>query len=259
MAPAPRHPTPEPNFERLLTEHDLDSIEISAHALQRFVSRLQPGIPGAGRVAQMAGTLKAIPSQRRSQRERNQLRQHRDWLRAHVEPLVRDLLRCEGFWATARPRWSQSRTQSSAHLQIGGLCYWPAARDPGQSGMTLTTCTNGADITWDMALQRGYTLIPEPLSQRVPTRAKAPGYLELIRRTWRSRGQPGGLLAAFRAERSTAIQDTRRENERTAADHQATKPPSRQAAKPPRTPTTPNGSTPSGPSRTATPRPRTLV
>jgi hypothetical protein len=80
----------------------------------------------------MAGTLKAIPSQRRSQRERNQLRQHRDWLRAHVEPLVRDLLRCEGFWATARPRWSQSRTQSSAHLQIGGLCYWPAARDPGQ-------------------------------------------------------------------------------------------------------------------------------
>jgi hypothetical protein len=118
---------PEPNFTRLVSEADLDSIEISAHALQRFVDRLQPGIPGAARAARVMGRLEEIPLQRRSQRERNQLREHRDWLRAHVEPCVRDLLVCEGFWATERPRWSQSRTPSDAHVQIGGLCYWPAA------------------------------------------------------------------------------------------------------------------------------------
>jgi hypothetical protein len=206
-----------------LTDADLDNIEISAHALQRFVSRLQPGIPGAARVAQSAGKLEAIPPQARSQRERNQLRQHRDWLRAHVEPLVCDLLRCEGFWANQRPRWSQSRTQSNAHLQIGGLCYWPAARDPGQPGVTLTTCTNGADITWDMALERGYTLIPKPPTQRVPARIKAPGYLNLIGRAWRSRHQHSRLRRALASERSKAVEHAQRQNDLAAADLQAAK------------------------------------
>jgi hypothetical protein len=214
---------PEPNFARLVTEDDLDSIEISAHALQRFVDRLQPGIPGAARAAQTMGRLEAIPVERRSQRERNQLREHRDWLRAHVEPLIRDLLICEGFWATERPRWSQSRTPSDAHVQIGGLCYWPAARDPGQPGVTLTTCTNGRDITWDLALQRGYTLILKPYTQRVPARVKAPGWLELVRRVWRSRHEHSGLLHALRTEQATATQHARRDNERATADHQAAK------------------------------------
>jgi hypothetical protein len=214
---------PEPNFARLVTEADLDSIEISAHALQRFVDRLQPGIPGATRAAETMGRLEAIPLERRSQRERNQLREHRDWLRSHVEPLIRDLLTCEGFWATERPRWSQSRTPSDAHVQIGGLCYWPAARDPGQPGVTLTTCTNGRDITWDTALQRGYTLIPKPYKQRVPARVKAPGWPELIRRAWRSRHQHSGLLRALRDERTTTQEQAKRQNERAAVDHQAAK------------------------------------
>lgn len=38
---------PEPNFARLVTEQDLQTLTISAHALRRFVERLQPGIPGA--------------------------------------------------------------------------------------------------------------------------------------------------------------------------------------------------------------------
>ena len=218
-----RDTRPEPNFARLVTEDDLDSIEISAHALQRFVDRLQPGIPGAAHAAQTMGRLEAIPSERRSQRERNQLREHRDWLRAHVEPLIRDLLVCEGFWATERPRWSQSRTPSDAHVQIGGLCYWPAARDPGQPSVTLTTCTNGPDITWDIALKRGYTLIPKPYTQRVPARVKAPGWVELTRRAWRTRSEHSGLLSALRSERTATKDQARRENERATADHQTAK------------------------------------
>ncbi len=220
---AARDSGPEPNFARLVTEDDLDSIQISAHALQRFVDRVQPGIPGAARAAQTMGRLEEIPSERRSQRERNQLREHRDWLRAHVEPLIRDLLTCEGFWATERPRWSQSRTPSDAHIQVGGLCYWPAAHDPGQRGVTLTTCTNGRDITWDIALGRSYTLIPKPYTQRVPARVKAPTWLELIGRAWRSRGGHAGVFAALRIERSNAIERTRQQNEQAAADHQTAK------------------------------------
>jgi hypothetical protein len=127
-----RNTRPEPNFARLITADDLAHIEITAHALQRFVTRLQPGIPGAARVAQTMGRLEEIPSGTRSQRQQNQLREHRDWLRAHIEPHVRDLLACEGFWATERPRWSRSRTPTNAHLQVGGLCYWPAAQNPGE-------------------------------------------------------------------------------------------------------------------------------
>jgi hypothetical protein len=220
---AARDSRPEPNFARLVTDDDLDSIEISAHALQRFVDRLQPGIPGAARAAETMGRLEAISLERRSHAERNQLREHRDWLRAHVEPLIRDLLICEGFWATERPRWSQSQTPSDAHVQIGGLCYWPAARDPGHPGVTLTTCTNGRDVTWDMALQRGYTLIPKPYTQRVPAQVRAPGWSDLIGRAWRARHEHSGLLRALRHERATATEHARRKNERATADHHAAK------------------------------------
>ncbi|HEY7932970.1 MAG TPA: hypothetical protein VID48_04015 [Solirubrobacteraceae bacterium] len=220
---AARDSQPEPNFARLVTKEDLDSIEISAHALRRFVDRLQPGIPGAARAAQVMGRLEEIPSGTRSQRERNQLREHRDWLRAHVEPCIRDLLTCEGFWATERPRWSQSRTPSDAHVQIGGLCYWPSARDHGQPGVTLTTCTNGRDITWDIALQRGYTRIPKPYMQRVPAQVRTPGWSELIGRAWRSRHEHSGLLRSLRTERAVAKDQARQKNERATADHQAAK------------------------------------
>lgn len=218
-----RHPQPEPNFARLVTEADLDFIEISAHALRRFVDRLKPGIPGAARAAQTMGRLEAIPWDRRSQRERNQLREHRDWLRTHVEPLIRDLLMCEGFWATERPRWSQSRTPSDAHVQIGGLCYWPAAKDPGHHTVTLTTCTNGRNITWETALERSYTLIPKPYTQRVPARVKALGWPELIGRAWRSRHKQPGLLRALRNERAVTKEHARRQNEQAMADHQTAK------------------------------------
>ena len=218
-----RDTQPEPNFARLVTEDDLASIEISAHALQRFVDRLQPGIPGAARAAQTMGRLEGIPSGTRTQRERNQLREHRDWLRAHVQPVIRDLLISEGFWATERPRWSQSRTPSDAHVQIGGLCYWPAARDPGQPGVTLTTCTNGRDITWDIALDRGYTLMPKPYTQRVPAHVKASGWPELIRRAWRTRNKHSGLLRALRIARTTTKEHAKRENQRAEAEHQTAK------------------------------------
>lgn len=90
--------------------------------------------------------------------EQNQLREHRDWLRAHVEPCIRDLLACEGFWATERPRWSQSRTPTDAHVQIGGLCYWPAAQDPAEHRMTLTTCTTDRPVPpFDRPNNRLYT------------------------------------------------------------------------------------------------------
>ena len=106
---APRSTRPEPNFARLVTEQDLQRIVVSAHALRRFVQRLQPEIPGADQVAQAMARLEDL-ARRRSGPEQGQLNRYRDWTAKRVEPVVLDLIRCEGFWATDRPRWSLSRS-----------------------------------------------------------------------------------------------------------------------------------------------------
>jgi hypothetical protein len=138
-----RDPTPEPNFAHLPTERDLAALVVSAHALRRFVERLQPDIPGADQVAAAMASLEDIGSGRRTGPEQAQLNRYRDWMATHVEPHVLELIRCEGFWANERPRWSMSRTRSDALLQVGAMCLWPATED-GRS-VILTTCTNGRD------------------------------------------------------------------------------------------------------------------
>jgi len=52
-----RPTTPEPNFARLLTDQDLHTLVISAHALRRFVERLQSDIPGADQIAEAMARL----------------------------------------------------------------------------------------------------------------------------------------------------------------------------------------------------------
>jgi hypothetical protein len=209
---------PEPNFARLVTEQDLAYVEITAHALQRFVDRLQPGIPGAERAAEIMGRLEQLPSGTRTSREQNQLREHRDWLRRHVEPCIRDLLACEGFWTSERPRWSQSRTPSDGYLQVGGMCGFPAALH-GHT-IVLTTCTNGRDITWDTALHRGYTLMPKPVIQIPPIPLRKPPLTQLILHAWQSRNQHHGLLAALRHQRAQALQTTTHQNTQRQTAHQ---------------------------------------
>ncbi len=216
MTRARRQAAPEPNFARLLTEQDLRAIVISAHALRRFVERLQPDIPGAERVAKPMARLEDLGSGNRSGPQQGQLNRYRDWMTNHVEPHVRDLIRCEGFWATERPRWARSRTPSNGWLQVGGMCLFPVAKHGGE--VVLTTCENGKDITWDIALERRYTLMPKPYTGYMPPLLRAPPWSTIAIRAWSSRGQHPGLLAAFRAERSSAIEHTRRENERRQAD-----------------------------------------
>ena len=215
----PRDQPPNPNFYALVTEQDLASLIISAHALRRFVQRLQPGIPGADQVAEAMARLEDIGSGRRSGPEQAQLNRYRDWMATHVEPHVLELIRCEGFWANERPRWSMSRTRSDALLQVGGMCLWPASKDAGR--LILTTCTNGRDITWDIALERRYTLMPKPYIEYAPQLLRAPSWTTIAARAWRARAQHKGLLAALRAERSTAIVQTRLENQRRQADADA--------------------------------------
>jgi hypothetical protein len=211
--------TPEPNFARLVTEQDLAAIVISAHALRRFVERLQPDIPGADQVAEAMARLEDIGSGRRSRPQQAQLNHYRDWMTKHVEPHVLDLIRCEGFWASDRPRWSLSRTHSDGLLQVGRMCLFPSVVDGHQ--LILTTCTNGTSITWDTALTRGYTLVPKPYIDYAPQLLRAPSWPTIAARAWRARQQRPGLLAAFRTERTRAIEHTRTENERATADHQA--------------------------------------
>lgn len=218
MTPRP-HPTPEPNFYCLVTEQDLASLVISAHALRRFVERLQPDIPGANQVAEPMARLEDLGSGNRSGPEQAQLNRYRDGMAIHVEPHVRDLIRCEGFWTTERPRWSRSDTRSAGYLQVGRMCGFPAAGHDHE--LALTTCTNGRDITWDIALDRGYTLMPKPYIDYAPQLVRAPSWTRIAARAWRARAQHKGLLAAFRAERSTAIEQIRLENERRQADTQA--------------------------------------
>jgi hypothetical protein len=200
----------------LVTEQDLHALVISAHALRRFVQRLQPDIPGAERVAKPMARLEDLRSGNRSGPQQGQLNRYRDWMAKHVEPHVRDLIRCEGFWATERPRWARSRTPSHRWLQVGGMCLFPVAIHDAE--VVLTTCENGRGITWDIALARRYTLMPKPFIDHAPQLLQSPSWPTIAIRAWRSRGQHPGLLAAFRAERSSAIEHTQRENERRQAD-----------------------------------------
>jgi hypothetical protein len=213
------YPAPEPNFARLPTPQDLDALVVSAHALHRFVQRLQPGIPGAAQVAEAMARLEDLGSGNRSGPEQAQLNRYRDWMAKHVEPVVLDLIACEGFWATDRPRWSQSRTRSDGYLQVGRMCLFPAVVHDRE--VVLTTCTNGRDTTWDLALDRGYTLIPKPYTHHSPELLRRPSLTTIVGRAWRSRAEHKGLFAAIRIERSKAIEDTRRENERAEAHFRA--------------------------------------
>jgi hypothetical protein len=214
-----RSPAPEPNFAHPATEQDLATLVISAHALRRFVERLQPDIPGADQVAEAMAPLEDLGSGNRPGPEQGRLNRYRDWMARHVEPHVRDAIRCEGFWTTERPRWSRSDTKSAGYLQIGRMCGFPVADNNGIR--TMTTCTNGRDITWDIALQRGYTLMPKPYTDYAPQLLRAPPWTAIAARAWRSRAHHKGLLQAFRTERLTAIEDTGRENERRRADHES--------------------------------------
>ncbi len=209
---------PEPNFARLVTERDLDMLVISAHALRRFVERLQPDIPHAGDTAAPMAALEDLGSGNRTGPQQAQLNRYRDWMANHVEPHVIELIRCEGFWTTERPRWSQSDTKSDGYLQVGRMCGFPAADNDGV--LVLTTCTNGREITWDIALARSYTLMPKPYTGYIPPLLQPPSWRTIAARAWRSRVQHEGLLTAFLAERAAAIGDAERENERHRADHQ---------------------------------------
>jgi len=199
-----------------VTEQDLHALVISAHALRRFVERLQPDIHGADQVAKPMARLEELGSGRRSGLEQGQLNRYRDWMAKHVEPVILDLIQCEGFWATDRPRWSLSRTPSDGLLQVGGMCLFPAVIHSHE--IVLTTCTNGRDTTWDTALARGYTLMPKPYATPTPEHLRPPSWATIARCAWRARHHHDGLIAAFRAERSRALAETRRENERRRTD-----------------------------------------
>jgi hypothetical protein len=211
--------TPNPNFARLVTDQDLATIVVSAHALRRFVQRLQPDIPGADQVAEAMAALEDLGSGNRSAPEQVQLNRYRDWMTKHVQPHVLDVIRCEGFWATQRPRWSSSRTHSDGLLQVARMCLFPSVVDGHQ--IILTTCTHGTGITWDIALERGYTLMPKPYTGATPPLLQPPSWTTIAVRAWRSRSQHPGLLRAFRAEHSTAVHDTQRKNQQAAAEFRA--------------------------------------
>jgi hypothetical protein len=160
--------------------------------------------------------LEDLGSGNRSGSEQGQLNRYRDWMARHVEPVVLDLIRCEGFLATDRPRWSLSRTPSDGYLQVGRMCLFPAVIHSHE--IVLTTCTNGRDTTWDTALARGFTLMPKPYIGPTPELLRPPPLATIALQAWRSRHHHDGLIAAFRAERAAAIENTQRENERRHAD-----------------------------------------
>jgi hypothetical protein len=224
MTPRPRT-NPEPNFKALVAEDHLPQIVITGHALQRFVERLQPGIPGADPVAEAMVPLEALKDGTRTGPQQGELRDYRAWMAQHVQPYLVDSIRCEGFWTTQRPRWCRSGRPADGWLQVGGLCLFPIAIDGGRISLITCECgkANGRDIPWDMALDRGYTLMPKPYIDYAPQMLRAPSWTTIASLAWRTRAQHKGLLAAFRAERSKAIEDTQRQNERAAADLQAAK------------------------------------
>lgn len=162
-----RRARPEPNFGRFPTEQELGRIAISAHALRRFVERLRPDIPSADQVAEAMAELEEIGSGLRSDPDQGQLNSYRQWMARHVQPHVMELIRCEGFWATRRPSWALSRTPADGWLQVGRMCLFPVAMHG--KALVLATCENAANITWEHALDHGYTLVQKPYAVLTPT------------------------------------------------------------------------------------------
>jgi hypothetical protein len=162
-----------PNFGSRVTECDLAHIAVSAHALRRFVERLQPGIPGGAEVAAAMACLEQPVPVNRSASQQALLNHYRDWMARQVQPYIMQLIRAEGYWATARPPWSRSSTPADGLLQIASMCLFPAARH-GQK-IVLATCTNGRGMTWEVAFRCGYVGVPRPFggpraSKRRPSR-----------------------------------------------------------------------------------------
>jgi len=176
---------------------------------------MQPGIPGADQVAEAMARLEDLGSGNRSGPEQAQLNRYRDWMAKHVEPIALELIRCEGFWATDRPRWSLSRTPSDGYLQVGRICLFPAVNHGRE--IVLTTCTSRRDTTWDAALTRGLTLMPKPFNELQPKQLRPAGSPQILREAWRTRHEHSGLITAFRAQRVNAMQAVQQQN----ADRQA--------------------------------------
>jgi hypothetical protein len=82
----------------------------------------------------------------------------------------------------------------------------------------LTTCETARGVNWDIALQRGYTLVPKPPAVVKARLLLPPPFGAIAGKAWRSRRERHGLIAAFFAERAEALDAVRRENERREAD-----------------------------------------
>lgn len=219
MSRLPAASKPEPNFGRFITDEEIGNLSSKPHALARFVERLQPGIPGADVVAARLHALEVKRERARlSGSQYTQLQRDRTWLTQNVGPHVFDLIAMEGFWATSRPQWSRSQTPSEALLQVGGLCLFPVAFNENE--WALKTCVNGSK-TWEEALARGFTLAPKPLFLAPVANVRPRGWLALAGAAWRSRGEHGGFLHAWRSERAVAVADAAEENARRAAEHEA--------------------------------------
>jgi hypothetical protein len=188
-----RRARPEPNFGRFPTEHELRRITISAHAQRRFVQRLRPDIPTADQMAEAMEWLEEIGSGHRSGVEQGELNSYRQWMARHVQPHVMELIRCEGFWATRRPKWALSRTPADGWMQVGRMCLFPVAEHG--DALVLTTCENAANVTWEAALYRGNTLVPKPYTVLTSTsKLKPPSWTAIAGRVLR--GRPVQVIAA---------------------------------------------------------------
>ena len=152
----PRDRGPEPNFKALVTHEHIPRIVVTGHALQCFVQRLEPSLPGADHVAKPMPRLEDLGSGHRSRPEQGQLNRYREWMAEHVQPHLLQSIRCEGFRATERPRWYRSSTPADGWLQVGGLCLFPIAIDDERVFLTTCECgtANDSDVTWDIALTR---------------------------------------------------------------------------------------------------------
>lgn len=181
-----RRARPEPNFGRFPTEHELRRIAISAHALRRFVQRLRPDIPTANQMAEAMARLEEIGSGHRSDSEQGELNSYRQWMARYVQPHVMELIRCEGFWASSRPKWALSRTPADGWLQVGRMCLFPVAMHG--DALVLATCENAASVTWEAALYRGYTLVPTPYTTLTSTpKLTPPSWAAIASRILRGR------------------------------------------------------------------------
>jgi hypothetical protein len=84
--------------------------------------------------------------------------------RAVIEPLLRELVICEGRVVFERPGWARSRNHADLYVQVGAWLLLIACHDPRRPAgySVVTVISRPEDRSWAQARRRGHVATAPP-------------------------------------------------------------------------------------------------